>query len=93
MKKAFNRKAGNAADIQILAKHFDPHVDGHLLLAQIKGESQYFVGWQSRHKDGIVDRHKFATRQEASDCFDRILTYDERTDHRNSSEPLEWQSV
>ena len=81
MKKSFNAKAAQAAGVEILKRHFDPHADAWLLLGRVNNTSDYFVAWQSRHNDALVDGRRFDKAPEAQQHFEYMVESDERSEH------------
>ncbi len=59
-------------DLRVLKKHFDPAIDGYLVLGRRKqgAARPYVVGWHSRHKDTrFVSRKSFSTIAKAKEHF------------------------
>ena len=81
MKKSFNAKAARILDTETLKRHFDPHADAWLVLGRVNGTSDYFVAWQSRHCDALVDGKRFNKASEAQQHFESMIESDERSEH------------
>lgn len=93
MKKAFNAKAVQASSVDIIQKHYDPNLDGYLMLGKVRDTGEFFVAWKSRHKENLVDGKSFETEAAAAEYYKKLLDDGDLTARRSLTKDFQKQAV
>lgn len=81
-------------DLRILARHFDPHIDGYVVLGRRKDDGamrRYVVAWHSRHQNNrIISRKSFHDIRVARQHFGEATTCTGASSHHTGFQQ-DWQ--